>query len=206
MKQKSIKYSCIMVFECRFQFYEDDRVGHVQRLVLAHATNKNARAARHDGHVPCGRLSVYSPKDGQPCADHDRASGEGVNPQDYTLVKMEALELPGPLGALEVKFLKIRHFNNLVFRFCVYYAQNALHVSAVRRGVQTMPRSQSVSSILLSCCFQRPVWAGHNNQGLALSLCLNLSGSLLLSPGLDQCPSRTGKSHVLHNEVACSRV
>ena len=45
---------------------------------------------------------MYSPKDGQPCADHDRASGEGVNPQDYTLVKMEALELPGPLGALQV--------------------------------------------------------------------------------------------------------
>jgi leucyl-tRNA synthetase len=27
------------------------------------------------------RLAVYSPKDGQPCADHDRTSGEGVNPQ-----------------------------------------------------------------------------------------------------------------------------
>lgn len=24
------------------------------------------------------RFAVYSPKDGQPCADHDRASGEGV--------------------------------------------------------------------------------------------------------------------------------
>lgn len=53
-------------------------------------------------HAACCRLSVYSPKDRQPCADHDRASGEGVNPQDYTLVKMEALELPGPLAALEV--------------------------------------------------------------------------------------------------------
>lgn len=27
------------------------------------------------------RFAVYSPKDGQPCADHDRTSGEGVNPQ-----------------------------------------------------------------------------------------------------------------------------
>jgi hypothetical protein len=27
------------------------------------------------------RFSVYSPKDGQPCLDHDRASGEGVGPQ-----------------------------------------------------------------------------------------------------------------------------
>lgn len=47
------------------------------------------------------RYSVYSPKDGQPCADHDRATGEGVGPQEYTLVKMRALELPGPLAALE---------------------------------------------------------------------------------------------------------
>jgi leucyl-tRNA synthetase len=27
------------------------------------------------------RFSVFSPKDGQPCLDHDRSSGEGVNPQ-----------------------------------------------------------------------------------------------------------------------------
>ena len=47
------------------------------------------------------RYAVYSPKDGQPCADHDRASGEGVGPQDYTLVKMRALELPGALAPLE---------------------------------------------------------------------------------------------------------
>ncbi|KAG2497803.1 hypothetical protein HYH03_004074 [Edaphochlamys debaryana] len=47
------------------------------------------------------RYAVYSPLDGQPCADHDRASGEGVGPQEYTLIKMEALELPGKLSALE---------------------------------------------------------------------------------------------------------
>ena len=39
--------------------------------------------------------------DGQPCADHDRASGEGVGPQEYTLIKLRALELPGKLAALE---------------------------------------------------------------------------------------------------------
>lgn len=31
--------------------------------------------------------------DGQPCADHDRASGEGVNPQEYTLIKMGVQEV-----------------------------------------------------------------------------------------------------------------
>ena len=35
------------------------------------------------------RYAIYSPFDGQPCADHDRASGEGAQPQDYTLIKME---------------------------------------------------------------------------------------------------------------------
>lgn len=40
------------------------------------------------------RNAVFSPIDMQPCADHDRASGEGVQPQDYTLIKMKLLKLP----------------------------------------------------------------------------------------------------------------
>lgn len=47
------------------------------------------------------RYAVYSPLDGQPCADHDRATGEGVGPQEYTLIKMRVLELKGKLAALE---------------------------------------------------------------------------------------------------------
>ena len=42
------------------------------------------------------RYTIYSPKDGQPCMDHDRQSGEAINPQEYTAVKMEVLEW-GPL-------------------------------------------------------------------------------------------------------------
>ena len=38
------------------------------------------------------RYTVYSPKDGQPCMDHDRTEGEGVAPQDYTAVKLEVKE------------------------------------------------------------------------------------------------------------------
>jgi len=49
------------------------------------------------------RYAVFSPLDGQPCADHDRASGEGVGPQEYTLIKLrvlpECLE-QGPLAPL----------------------------------------------------------------------------------------------------------
>ncbi|URD84302.1 leucyl-tRNA synthetase [Musa troglodytarum] len=35
--------------------------------------------------------TIYSPLDVQPCADHDRASGEGVQPQGCVLIKMEVL-------------------------------------------------------------------------------------------------------------------
>jgi leucyl-tRNA synthetase len=45
------------------------------------------------------RLAVFSPLDGQPCADHDRASGEGVGPQEYTLIKLKALATPPALAA-----------------------------------------------------------------------------------------------------------
>jgi leucyl-tRNA synthetase len=50
------------------------------------------------------RYSVYSPMDGQPCADHDRAKGEGVLPQEYTLIKQEVLgPLPEKMKVLEGK-------------------------------------------------------------------------------------------------------
>ena len=40
--------------------------------------------------------------DGQPCADHDRASGEGSNPQEYTLVKMKVVEPINKLAEVKV--------------------------------------------------------------------------------------------------------
>ncbi|CAJ0572278.1 unnamed protein product, partial [Mesorhabditis spiculigera] len=47
------------------------------------------------------RYTVYSPKDGQPCMDHDRASGEGVGPQEYTLIKLKVVApLPKALAAI----------------------------------------------------------------------------------------------------------
>ena len=52
--------------------------------------------------IKAKRMAVYSPLDGQPCADHDRATGEGVGPQEYVLVKMRALDesLVGDLAPL----------------------------------------------------------------------------------------------------------
>lgn len=52
------------------------------------------------------RNSIFSPREGQPCADHDRSSGEGVQPQDYTLVKI-VLQKPYPKQLDFVKEKKI---------------------------------------------------------------------------------------------------
>ncbi|KZF19842.1 leucyl-tRNA synthetase [Xylona heveae TC161] len=38
------------------------------------------------------RYTVYSPKDGQPCMDHDRSEGEAIGPQEYTAVKLKVKE------------------------------------------------------------------------------------------------------------------
>ncbi|XP_046853769.1 leucine--tRNA ligase, cytoplasmic-like [Xenia sp. Carnegie-2017] len=38
------------------------------------------------------RYTIFSPKDNQPCMDHDRLSGEGVGPQEYTIIKMKVIE------------------------------------------------------------------------------------------------------------------
>ena len=39
------------------------------------------------------RYTIFSPKDNQPCQDHDRAIGEGVVPQEYTLIKLRIVDL-----------------------------------------------------------------------------------------------------------------
>lgn len=38
------------------------------------------------------RYTIYSPKDGQPCMDHDRSEGEAVGPQEYTALKLKVIE------------------------------------------------------------------------------------------------------------------
>ncbi len=52
------------------------------------------------GYIKYGkRASIYSPKDRQMCADHDRAEGEGVGPDEYTLVKIQVVENNARLDA-----------------------------------------------------------------------------------------------------------
>lgn len=48
---------------------------------------------RDAGKIKFGeRYTVYSEKDGQPCLDHDRLSGEGINPQEYVGIKIEVTQ------------------------------------------------------------------------------------------------------------------
>uniref|UniRef100_A0A671S017 Leucine--tRNA ligase, cytoplasmic n=1 Tax=Sinocyclocheilus anshuiensis TaxID=1608454 RepID=A0A671S017_9TELE len=59
----------------------------------------------YDSFIKFGkRYTIYSPKDGQPCMDHDRQTGEGVGPQEYTLIKMKIVEpYPAKLSGLKGK-------------------------------------------------------------------------------------------------------
>ncbi|KAI9592671.1 hypothetical protein BDF19DRAFT_450584 [Syncephalis fuscata] len=50
------------------------------------------------------RYTIYSPLDGQPCMDHDRQTGEGVGPQEYTGIKMEVAEWSANCAALSEQF------------------------------------------------------------------------------------------------------
>lgn len=44
------------------------------------------------------RYTIFSPRDNQPCMDHDRSKGEGAGPQEYTLIKMKVIStLPSKL-------------------------------------------------------------------------------------------------------------
>uniref|UniRef100_A0A914DLD1 leucine--tRNA ligase n=1 Tax=Acrobeloides nanus TaxID=290746 RepID=A0A914DLD1_9BILA len=62
------------------------------------------RKLKEGGFIDFGkRYTIFSPKDGQPCMDHDRATGEGVGPQEYTLVKLEILDPKPKILAAVVK-------------------------------------------------------------------------------------------------------
>lgn len=44
------------------------------------------------------RYTIFSEQERQPCADHDRATGEGVAAQEYTGIKIKLLEFPDSLA------------------------------------------------------------------------------------------------------------
>ena len=53
------------------------------------------RRLREAGKIKFGnRPAIFSRRENQPCADHDRQTGEGVGCQEYTLIKLLVKELP----------------------------------------------------------------------------------------------------------------
>ena len=53
------------------------------------------RRLRESGKIKFGnRPTIFSRRENQPCADHDRQTGEGVGPQEYTLIKLRLQEVP----------------------------------------------------------------------------------------------------------------
>ena len=56
------------------------------------------RKLKENGFLKFGkRPSIFSPKDKQMCADHDRqADSEGIQPQEYTLIKLEVITTRSP--------------------------------------------------------------------------------------------------------------
>jgi leucyl-tRNA synthetase len=49
------------------------------------------------------KYTIFSELDNQPCADHDRAKGEGAGPQEYVGIKIKLLEYPESLNAYKTK-------------------------------------------------------------------------------------------------------
>ncbi|SCU68164.1 leucyl-tRNA synthetase, putative [Trypanosoma equiperdum] len=69
----------------RRSFITTDRNPYYDRFVSWQFRNLRSSNYLHYGKRYC----IYSPLDKQPCADHDRASGEGALPQEYTVVKLK---------------------------------------------------------------------------------------------------------------------
>lgn len=53
------------------------------------------------------RFTIFSALDGQPCADHDRSKGEGVNPQEYTCIKIALVDIPEQLAEWKDKKISL---------------------------------------------------------------------------------------------------
>lgn len=54
------------------------------------------------------RPTIFSPLDNMPCGDHDRASGEGIKEQEYTLVKLKVV--PGETPFTKAKVDQLAEF------------------------------------------------------------------------------------------------
>lgn len=75
------------------------------------------------------RYTIYSVKDGQPCMDHDRQSGEGVTPQEYVGVKIEVIEFSDPSVVKKLDISKKVYLIAATLRAETMYGQTCCFVS-----------------------------------------------------------------------------
>ncbi len=75
------------------------------------------------------RYTIYSEKDGQACMDHDRQSGEGVTPQEYTGIKIEVTEFADPSVAEKLDKSKKVYLIAATLRPETMYGQTCCFVS-----------------------------------------------------------------------------
>ncbi|CAJ0912618.1 5884_t:CDS:2, partial [Entrophospora sp. SA101] len=83
------------------------------------------------------RYTIYSPKDGQPCMDHDRYSGEGLVPQEYTGIKLKVIEWSEKANKiLDINYGLFKINESDIF-ICTYRAARnmAFQGYSVKRGV-----------------------------------------------------------------------
>eukprot|EP00548_Thalassiothrix_antarctica_P005965 CAMPEP_0194147824 /NCGR_PEP_ID=MMETSP0152-20130528/28058_1 /TAXON_ID=1049557 /ORGANISM="Thalassiothrix antarctica, Strain L6-D1" /LENGTH=1261 /DNA_ID=CAMNT_0038848911 /DNA_START=123 /DNA_END=3908 /DNA_ORIENTATION=- len=79
------------------------------------------------------RATVYSRRDQQACMDHDRASGEGKGPQEYTLIKMQLL--PDGVQALS---MRLNDDNNNGAKFREATTTSLVYLVAATLRAETM--------------------------------------------------------------------
>ncbi|ODV74633.1 leucine--tRNA ligase CDC60 [Cyberlindnera jadinii NRRL Y-1542] len=75
------------------------------------------------------RYTIYSEKDGQPCMDHDRQSGEGVTPQEYVGIKIQITEFSDPTVAESLDSSKPVYLVAATLRPETMYGQTCCFVS-----------------------------------------------------------------------------
>ena len=72
----------------RRSFITTDKQKYYDKFIEWHMN----KLKQHDFVAFGKRNAIFSRSEDQPCADHDRLCGEGLGPQEYTLIKMQLLE------------------------------------------------------------------------------------------------------------------
>jgi leucyl-tRNA synthetase len=138
------------------------------------------------------RYTIYSPKDGQPCMDHDRSSGEGVGPQEYILIKMRAVDktLPPKLKQLKSNVFLVA----ATLRSETMYGQTNCWVRPDMRYIAFSVKHSSSSSKEVFVCTERAArnmsYQGFTEKEGHIEILAELTGQDIMGVGL-QSPFST---------------